>query len=59
MPLKIEFSLHTGLVSKSDGIHLLATTEHGRPFNQLVFGAFNIEGDLNAAVDRAFDRIES
>lgn len=56
---KIEFSQHTGLASKSDGIHLLATTEHGRPFNQLVFGASNIEGDLNAAVDRAFDRIVS
>ena len=56
---KIEFSQHTGLASKSDGIHLLATTEHGRPFNQLVFGASNIEGDLNAAVDRAFERIVS
>ena len=54
---KIEFSQHTGLASKSDGIHLLATTEHDRPFNQLVFGASNIEGDLSAAVDRAFDRI--
>lgn len=56
---KIEFSQHTGLASKSDGIHLLATTEHGRPFNQLVFGASNIEGNLNIAVDRAFDRIVS
>lgn len=56
---KIEFSQHTGFASQSDGIHLLATTEHGRPFNQLVFGASNIEGDLNTAVDRAFDRIIS
>lgn len=56
---KIEFSQHTGLASQSDGIHLLATTEHGRPFNQLVFGASNIEGDLNTAVDRAFERIIS
>ena len=56
---KIEFYQHTGLVSKSDGIHLLATMEHGRPFNQLVFGASNIEGDLQYAVDRAFDRIVS
>lgn len=55
---KIEFSQH-GLASKSDGIHLLATTEHGRPFNQLVFGASNIEGDLKAAADRAFERILS
>ena len=56
---KIEFSQHTGLASKSDGIHLLATTEHGRPFNQLVFGASNIEGNLRLAVDRAFERIAS
>jgi len=57
---KIEFSQHTGLASKSDGVHLLATTEqHGRPFNQLVFGASNIDGDLNIAVDCAFDRIIS
>lgn len=56
---KIEFSQHTGLASKSDGIHLFATTEHGRPFNQLVFGASNIEGDFKVAVDRAFERIVS
>lgn len=56
---KIEFSQHNGLASKSDGIHLLATSEHGHPFNQLVFGASDIEGDLNAAVDRAFERIAS
>ena len=56
---KIEFSQHNGLASKSDGIHLLATNEHGRPFNQLVFGASNIEGDLKTAVDRAFERIVS
>lgn len=56
---KIEFSQHTGLASQSDGIHLLATTEHGRPFNQLVFGASNIEGNLKIAVDRAFERIAS
>jgi len=54
---KIEFSQHTGVVSKSDGIHLLATTEHGRPFNQLVFGASNIQGGLEPAIDRAFERI--
>ena len=54
---KIEFSQHTGVVSKSDGIHLLATTEHGRPFNQLVFGASNIQGSLQSAIDRAFERI--
>ncbi len=54
---KIEFSQHGGLVSKSDGIHLFATTEFGRPFNQLVFGASNIEGSITGAIDRAFERI--
>lgn len=54
---KIEFSQHGGLVSKSDGIHLYATTEFGRPFNQLVFGASNIEGSITGAIDRAFERI--
>lgn len=54
---KIEFSQHGGLVSKSDGIHLFTTTEFGRPFNQLVFGASNIEGSLIGAIDRAFERI--
>lgn len=54
---KIEFSQHGGIASRSDGIHLIATTEFGRPFNQLVFGASNIEGKLEQAVDRAFERI--
>lgn len=54
---KIEFSQHGSVVSRSDGIHLIATTEFGRPFNQLVFGASNIEGNLKLAVDRAFERI--
>lgn len=54
---KIEFSQNGGLASRSDGIHLIMTTEFGRPFNQLVFGASNIEGDLKGAVDRAFEKI--
>ena len=45
------------MLCRSDGIHLIATTEFGRPFNQLVFGASNIEGKLEQAVDRAFERI--
>lgn len=55
---KIEFS-ENGLLlaSKSDGVHLLATTERGRPFNQLVFGASNIEGDLCTAANRAIEKI--
>lgn len=56
---KIEFSESGGIASKSDGIHLLATTEFGRPFNQLVFGASNIQGSLIGAIDRAFDRISN
>lgn len=54
---KIEFSPKNGLISKSDGIHLLSISEYGRPFNQLVFGASDITGSLKEAVDRAFDRI--
>jgi hypothetical protein len=54
---KMEFAAHGGLVSRSDGVHLLTTTEFGRPFNQLVFGASNIQGSLQGAVDRAFERI--
>ena len=56
---KIEFSENGGMASKSDGIHLLATTEFGRPFNQLVFGASNIQGSLICAIDRAFERISN
>ena len=56
---KIEFSDSGGIASKSDGIHLLVTTEFGRPFNQLIFGASNIQGSLVAAIDRAFERIST
>lgn len=56
---KVEFSQPGAMVSKSDGIHLLPATERGSHFNQLVFGASNIEGDLKLAVDRAMDRVES
>ena len=56
---KMEFAQHTGVISKSDGIHLFSTVEHGRPFNQLVFGASDIQGTLDTAVDRAFERIVS
>lgn len=47
-----------GIVSKSDGIHLLSLDRGGQPFHQLVFGASDIIGDLTAAVDRAFDKIK-
>ena len=44
-------------VSKSDGVHLLSLNLTGQPFHQLVFGASDINGDLTAAIDRAFDKI--
>lgn len=55
---KIELDEHSnGIVSKSDGIHLLSLGCSGQPFHQLVFGASDIVGGLSAAVDRAFDKI--
>lgn len=55
---KIELDEYNrGIVSKSDGIHLLSRDRSGQPFHQLVFGASDIVGDLSAAVDRAFDKI--
>lgn len=55
---KIELDEYNrGIVSKSDGIHLLSFNRYGQPFHQLVFGASDIVGDLSAAVDRAFDKI--
>ena len=44
-------------VSKSDGVHLLSIDKAGQPFHQLVFGASDIVGDLQIAIDRAFDKI--
>lgn len=44
-------------VSKSDGVHLLSIDKYGQPFHQLVFGASDIIGDLQVAIDRAFDKI--
>lgn len=46
-------------VSKSDGVHLLSIDKSGQPFHQLVFGASDIVGDLNVAIDRAFEKILS
>lgn len=50
-----EFNRNT--VSKSDGVHLLSLDKSGQPFHQLVFGASDIVGNLQAAIDRAFDKI--
>ena len=55
---KIELDEYNrGIVSKSDGIHLLSIDRSGQPFHQLVFGASDIVGDLSIAVDQAFDKI--
>lgn len=44
--------------SVCESIHLLsATDEDGVPFNQMVFGASNIVGEIRDAVDNAFDAI--
>jgi len=54
---KIELNRLNGTISKSDGIHLYSGTFAGQPFNQIVYGAANLEEDLCAAADRAFSRI--
>ena len=55
---KIEIDeFNRNAVSKSDGVHLLSMDKSGQPFHQLVFGASDIVGNLQAAIDRAFDKI--
>lgn len=46
-----------GLISKSDGVHLLRQEISGQAFHQLVFGASHVTGDLRTAIDRAFEKI--
>lgn len=55
---KIEIDDNGFLNSKSDGVHLLAAGHSSVPYDQLVFGASNIEGQLMAAVDSAFIKIK-
>ncbi len=45
--------------SKSDGIYLLHSDLRGLPFTQLVFGASNIVGNLEMAVDSVFEKVDS
>ena len=55
---KLEINeLNGGFVSKSDGVHLLREEISGQPFHQLVFGASDITGVLDRAIDRAFEKI--
>lgn len=44
--------------SKCDGIHLLSLEGHQQPYYQLVFGFSSVSGDINDAIDQAFDAIE-
>lgn len=44
--------------SVAESIHMLSDIDSsGRPYNQMVFGASNIVGDLKDAIDNAFDAI--
>lgn len=44
--------------SVAESIHLLSNVDaEGRPYNQMVFGASNIVGDLQDAINNAFDAI--
>lgn len=55
---KIEINTaNGGIISKSDGVHLLTTGSAVELFHQLVFGASKIVGDLRQAVERAFKKI--
>lgn len=56
---KIELEETRGVVSKSDGVHLLSLNLSGQSIHQLVFGASDIVGDLSAAIDRAFEKIKN
>lgn len=54
---RIELDKTTGVISKSDGIHLYSGNFADRNFYQVVFGASDLEGDLITAADRAFTKI--
>lgn len=44
--------------SKSDGIYLFRLERRGIPYNQLLFGASNIYGDLKIAIDSVFVKVQ-
>ena len=44
--------------SKSDGIYLFRLERRGIPYNQLLFGASNIYGDLKIAIDSVFTKAQ-
>lgn len=43
--------------SKSDGVYLFHLERRGIPYNQLLFGASNIYGDLKKAIDSVFEKV--
>lgn len=44
--------------SKSDGVYLFRLERRGIPYNQLLFGASNIYGNLQVAVDSVFEKVQ-
>lgn len=53
---RVELSGYGGFnISKSAGIHIL-TVKSPLPYSQIVFGTSRIEGDLNSAIDDAFQK---
>ena len=55
---KIELSTDAAqYMSEADGIHFLCADGNSSLYNQMVFGASNIVGDIIDAIDQAFDTI--
>ena len=55
---KIELSTDASqYMSEADGIHFLCADGNSSLYNQMVFGASNIVGDIIDAIDQAFDAI--
>ena len=54
---KIEIDDNGSLKSKSDGVHLLMAGNGGVAYDQLIFGASDIQGDLETATQVAFEKI--
>lgn len=54
---KIEIDDNGSLNSKSDGVHLLMAGNGGVAYDQLIFGASDIQGDLESAAQVVFEKI--
>ena len=56
---KIELSTDAAqYLSEADGIHFLCADGTGAAYNQMVFGASNIVGEIKDAIDQAFEIIK-